>query len=670
MLLAGRSRYGARLAPALGALIALAVSGEAQEASSALTVRQLFSNPSVTSPALSDDGQTVAVIVSKGDLQFIFTRPLAGGAMKAVAKLDDPDIRLNWLEWANSKRLLMSVHARNPNGVGMRSRVTRLYGVDADGKNFGWLGKRWPYLGQMKLQPFYQDQIVHWTPDDPDYLLIQFDSPYRDEWPRVQKMNVQTGALRPHQGAKSMVREWLADKAGDIRAGIAYREDKYYELWTRVDPEADFELTIRKEAFSHEEEFLGFSAEDPGKIYVNRDLDGRTAIYEYDLRAKKLGELVYAHPEVDVDGLFRSPAGDWRVLGIRYTTDSPQIHFLDEAAERERAALHRAFEQEFGQAVQIYPRSYSKDGNRQILHVSADTQPPTYFAYDRKLKQLFPLIDERPDIRREQLSETKRVTYQARDGLAIPAYLTLPRGHEAKDLPLVMLIHGGPWARDLIQWDAEVQLFASRGFAVLQPNFRGSSGLGTPHLEAGYREWGQKIQDDITDGVKWAVAQGFADADRVGIYGGSFGGYATLAGLAKTHELYRAGAAYASVTDIEFLLQDDQWYSWGYDWHETMVGGERGDKERLRAASPLRNVARIRAPVLLGHGVDDQRVHVRQSQRMADALKRDGKQYEYLEFPDEIHGFVLEANRVRWYEALIAFFEKNLAPRAKPAAAN
>lgn len=666
---AGRAHHcAASAAFAVAALSIFALAARAERPAAPLTVKQLFSNPRFASPTLSDDGQTVAVVMSQGDLQLILTRPLAGGEMNPVAKLDDPDVRLNWLEWANTKRLLMSVHARNPNGVGMRSRVTRLFGVDSDGKNFGWLGKRWPYLGQLKVQPFYQDQIVHWTPDDPDHVLIEFESPYRDEWLRVMKMNVQTGTLRPFHSPKPMVREWFADTSGNVRAGIAYREDKFYELWTRIDPGADFELTIRKDAFAHDEEFLGFNAEDPAKIYVQRDLDGRTAIYEYDLRAKQLGALVYAHPAVDVQGLFRSPAGDGRVLGIRYTTDSPQLHFLDAAAERERSALHAAFQKEFGRAVQIYPQSYSKDGGRQILHVRSDTQPPTYFVYDRARKQLFPLIDERPDIRREQLSETTRVTYQARDGLSIPAYLTLPRAREPKNLPLVMLIHGGPWSRDLIQWDPEVQLFASRGFAVLQPNFRGSAGLGTRHLEAGYREWGQKIQHDISDGVKWAAQQGIADPDRVGIYGGSFGGYATLAGLALTPELYRAGAAYAPVTDIEFLLRDDQWYQWGYDWHETMVGGESGDQERLRAASPLRNVARIRAPVLLGHGVDDQRVHVRQSQRMAQALEKAGKAHEYLEFPDEIHGFVLEANRIRWYEALVAFFEKNLAKPEKAAA--
>ena len=652
---------------AIAAAFGIAARAAAESPPAALSVQSLFSNPRFASPAISSDGQTLAVIRSQGDLQFILTRPVTGGNPTAVAKLTDPETRLAWLEWANSKRLLMSAHARNPNGVGMRSRVTRMFGVDADGENFGWLGKRWPYLGQLKVQAFYQDDIVHWTPNDPDYLLIQVASPYQGEWPRVMKMNVNTGHLRPKSSPMVGVREWFADKDGYVRAGIAFREDKYIELWTRIDPDGEFELAIRHGAFAHDEDFLGFHADDASKIYVQRDADGRSAVYEFDLREKKLGKLVFAHPAVDIDGLLRSPAGDWRVIGVRYTTDSPQIHFLDAVAEREQASLQRALAGEFGQSVQIYPQSRSKDGARQILHVSSDTQPPTYFVFDRSTKNLFPLIDSRPDIKPDQLSATKRVTYQARDGLSIPAYLTLPRGRDAKNLPLITLVHGGPWSRDSIQWDPEVQLFASHGFAVLQINFRGSSGLGTKHLEAGYREWGQKIQDDITDGVKWMISQGIADADRVGIYGGSFGGYATLAGLTKTPELYRAGAAYASVTDIEALLDDDQWYEWGYDWHETMVGGERGDKERLRASSPLRNVAAIQAPVLLGHGVDDQRVHVRQSQRMASALKKAGKEHEYLEFPDEIHGFVLESNRIRWYEALIAFFEKNLAPREKAA---
>lgn len=181
---------------------------------------------------------------------------------------------------------------------------------------------------------------------------------------------------------------------------------------------------------------------------------------------------------------------------------------------------------------------------------------------------------------------------------------------EPKNLPVVVIVHGGPWSRDFIEWDPEVQVLANRGFAVLQVNFRGSTGFGKELLEAGYREWGQKVQDDISD---------------------------------------------------------DKWYDWGYEWHQTMVGGERGDQERLRQASPLRNVANVTAPILLGHGEDDQRVHVRQSRRMAEALRKAGKEVQYLEFPNEIHDFLLEANRVQWYEALVAFFEKNLTPRVRPA---
>jgi acetyl esterase/lipase len=192
---------------------------------------------------------------------------------------------------------------------------------------------------------------------------------------------------------------------------------------------------------------------------------------------------------------------------------------------------------------------------------------------------------------------------------------------QARNLPAIALVHGGQWARDSIRWDPEVQLLANRGIA---------------------------------------------DPDRIGITGGSYGGYATLVGLVKTPELYRAGAAYAPVTDIEYLISDDKWYDWGVSWHETMVGGGRADRERLRQSSPLRRAGEIRVPVLLGHGEDDQRVHVRQSRRMAEALEDAGKQVEYMEFPDEVHGFLLEANRVRWYERMAAFFEEHLAARQAP----
>lgn len=549
----------------------------------------------------------------------------------------------------------------------MRSRTTRLFGVNRDGSDFDWLGKRWPLFGQLQLPITYQDQVIHWTPDDPDGVLLEIREPY-DECAKVVRMDVRTGKYRVVQGGRDRVRAWYADAAGRVRAGEEATKSNSYRLHARIEEKDPLQLVLEHPIFGESGPvFAGFHSADPAKIYVAAPHEGRDAIFEFDLRTKQIGALVFAHPEVDVDGLYVDPGPERRVVGARYVVDRPAVHFFDPAAQREHEALGRAFQREFDTPVVHELVSVSGDGTRQIFSVSSDVQPPSYYLFDRATRSLAHILDQRPKLRPELFAPIQRFTIRARDGLAIPAYLTLPRGVAPENLPAIIDVHGGPWARDLIEWNPEVQLLANRGFAVLQLNFRGSSGFGRAHLEAGYREWGQKIQDDISDGVAWLIARGFADPDRIGITGGSYGGYATLVGLTKTPELYRAGAAYASVTDIEHMLAGDKWYEWGYEWHETMVGGGAGDKARLRASSPLSHAANVRAPVLLGHGVDDERVHVRQSQRMAKALRDAGKDVTYLEFPDEIHGFLLEANRIRWYEALIAFFEKHLAPRAQTA---
>ena len=665
-----RSLLSARKLAARVLLVAFALTAPVRgEPPPKFPVRDFVANPVASGPSLSGDGKTYAFIASVGDTQVIFSLSVAGGSRPvALVKFDDPENRLAWLGWANTSRLLISAQARNPNGIGMRSRVTRLFGVNRDGSDFAWLGKRWPVFGQFQLPITYQDQVIHWTPKDPDGVLLRYWQPY-DDSPRVVRMNVDSGSVRVVQGRLEDIRDWHADADGNVRAGEARTASNLYRLFARIGPKDKLEQVIEHPIFRDPgPTFAGFHA-DPSKLYVMALHEGRDAIFEFDLRTKQLGALAFAHPEVDIDGLQHDPGPERRVVGARYVVDRPAIHFFDEAAEREHRALALAFEKEFGAPVFHELVSVSTDGVQQLIEVTSEVQPPVYYLYDRAKRAIRRILEQRPSLKPEHLAATQRVTYQARDGLSIPAYLTLPRGASPKNLPVVVNVHGGPWSRDSIGWDPEVQLLANRGFAVFQMNFRGSTGLGRKHLEAGYREWGQKIQDDITDGVKWLIAEGIADPDRIGITGGSYGGYATLVGLSKTPELYRAGAAYASVTDIEFLLSDDKWYDWGYEWHETMVGGERGDKERLRESSPLRRVAAVRSPVLLGHGADDQRVHVRQSQRMAEALRKAGKDVEYLEFPDEVHGFLLEANRVRWYEALVAFFEKNLAPRAAPAPA-
>jgi dipeptidyl aminopeptidase/acylaminoacyl peptidase len=366
--------------------------------------------------------------------------------------------------------------------------------------------------------------------------------------------------------------------------------------------------------------------------------------------------LIFAHPNVDVDQLVFDETRR-KLVAVTYIEDEPKRHFLDADAEREQAAIDHALPDAYNEVV-----SQNTEQTRAIVEISDDTHPPRYYAFirDAQPKRLFFLLALYPDLRPEDLAPMRAVAYPARDGLMIPAYLTIPRGLEPKRLPVIVCPHGGPGERNYRRFDPEMQFLANRGFAVFQMNFRGSSGYGDQFRERGYRQWGLAMQDDVTDGVKWLIAQGIADPDRIGVYGSSYGGYAALMALVKTPELFRAGASYAGVSSLPTLLSDDQWYMLE-DVDKRQIGGGWSDRQRLKDTSPVYNAARIRAPVLLAHGEDDERVHVKHSRMMAKALRSAGKEVEYLEFPHEHHGFLLEENRLRFYDRLGAFFEKHLA---------
>lgn len=644
----------------VAALLATLAMASASEPAPRIPVEALFRNPEYSAPDLSDDGEQIAYVQSEGDLRVVIAQSLNGGRPVALAKFDDPQMRLNRLEWVNDRRILISGHARDPDSVGMRGRVTRVFGVDSDGRNFAWLGRKWPVHGSRALQSGGQDQFVHLTPRDPQTILIEYWA-RNEQSPQVMRMDVDTGALTIAEKRQKEIRDWYADSRGEVRAGSTTRGDKY-ELWARTDASRDFELVEEHDRLEWGGmRFAGFHR-DPRRIYVSCLQEGRLALFEFDLESRTLGPPVEASPEFDVAAIETFGSNE-EVVGVRYTDDRHRIRYFDQRTEAEYGQLRDMLARELRREVDVRPVSESVDGMKQVLRVSSDRQPPAYYFYDRSLRRIESLFSERPDVPVDALAPTRRVTIPARDGLALPAYLTLPVGVEPRALPAIALVHGGPWARDAIEWDPEVQLLANRGFAVLQVNYRGSSGFGKAFLEAGDREWGQKIQDDITDGVRWLVSEGIADADRVAIMGASYGGYATLVGLIKTPGLYRAGVAYAAVTDVETMLSDDRWYGSDDPFDRKKIGGEIGDADRLRESSPLRRAGEVQVPLLLGHGEDDQRVHVRQSRMMSQALVAAGRTHEYMEFPLEIHGFVLESNRVAWYRKVADFLERHLAPR-------
>jgi dipeptidyl aminopeptidase/acylaminoacyl peptidase len=373
--------------------------------------------------------------------------------------------------------------------------------------------------------------------------------------------------------------------------------------------------------------------------------------------------MLFGHPEVDVAGL-RTSKRDGRLLAIGYVTDRPRLHFFDAAEQSLQAGIDRALPGRTNRFV-----SSDRDERYSILHSSGDTSPPRYFLFDHEQKRLDFLFSAYPELDGVELAPMQPIQYEARDGLVIPGYLTLPVGAGEAPFPLIVHPHGGPWARDVWGWDPVVQFLASRGFAVLQPNFRGSNGYGTEFEERGYGNWGLEMQDDVTDGARWLIEQAIADPDRIGIYGASYGGFTALRALQKEPDLFRAGASFAGVTDIPTLLADDRAY-WGMlDDMEQLVGDRWSDREQLAAVSPARNADQIRAPVLVAHGTEDWRVHVKQAHAMADALESAGVEVEAHIYYGEVHGFIDERNKIDFYTKLADFFERHLAPRTSRASA-
>jgi dipeptidyl aminopeptidase/acylaminoacyl peptidase len=330
------------------------------------------------------------------------------------------------------------------------------------------------------------------------------------------------------------------------------------------------------------------------------------------------------------------------------------------------AAIQKTVDKAFPDSVnQLFP---ARDHSRVLVYTYSDVSPGAFYLFDGKAGKLEWLVDRMSWIDAKRLSPMKPVRYRARDGLEIPAYLTIPRGSAGKALPMVVMVHGGPWiAGDRWHFNPEVQFLASRGYAVLQPNFRGTTRYGWKHFSSSFRQWGLAMQDDVTDGVRWAIDQGVADPQRVCIYGASYGGYAAMMGLAKTPELFKCGIDYVGVTDLPFFLTVS-WSDYAYSdfisyGAKVMVGDVDRDLEQLKKTSPVELADRIKAPVLLAYGGVDRRVPIDHGTRMRAALERAGQKPEWMVGEGEGHGFREMKNKVMFYSAMEKFLGENIGAR-------
>ncbi len=310
--------------------------------------------------------------------------------------------------------------------------------------------------------------------------------------------------------------------------------------------------------------------------------------------------------------------------------------------------------------------SENKNEDKLLIRTYSDKSMGAYYMYDVPTKKLTKIVDVSPWLDENVMASTKPITYKSRDGLTIHGYLTLPVGIEAKNLPVVVHPHGGPWARDRWGFNPELQFLANRGYAVLQMNFRGSTGYGRKFWEISFKQWGKTMQDDISDGVKWLIEQGIANPEKIGIYGGSYGGYATLAGLTFSPELYACGVDYVGVSNLFTFMKTIPPYWKPYlDMLHEMVGNPKTDSLLLYDASPVFHVDNIKAPLFIAQGANDPRVNKDESDQMVKALKAKGIDVPYMVKDDEGHGFRNEENRFDFYGEMERFFAKYLGGRTE-----
>jgi dipeptidyl aminopeptidase/acylaminoacyl peptidase len=630
-------------------LIPMSSSLQAQDPGSAPVQKELpplipledfFKNPEKAGFRLSPNGEYVSYLA-----------PWKGRLNIHVRKVDEPE---------DAAKRITSVEDRDLGGYFWESNDTIVYSKDTGGDEDYHLFAVNRAGGEARdLTPFpkVKARVVDDLEDRDGEMLISMNK--RD--PRifdVFRLKVESGELTQVAENPGNVAGWMTDHDGKLRVAMTsdgvnstllYRDKEDEEFRPLIT--TDFRTSVDPEMFTF----------DNKRLIVNSNLNrDKSAIIEFDPQTKaETGPIIYENPEVDAGSVIYSKKK--KILqAVVYETDKSHYHFLD----KEREDLQKFLEAQFpGQ--EVYGRSRNREENRMIFGVASDRNPGTTYLLDIPTKAITKLAVPMPWIKPEQMAEMKPITYTARDGLVIHGYLTLPTGLEHKNLPVVVNPHGGPWSRDSWGFSGETQFLANRGYAVLQMNFRSSTGYGRKFWEAGFKKWGLEMQDDITDGVKWLVDQGIADPKRVAIYGASYGGYATLAGLTFTPDLYAAGVDYVGVSNIFTLMESmpAYWELFRQMMYE-QVGDPVKDKELLEKVSPLFHVDKIKAPLMVAQGLNDPRVKKAESDQIVKALRARGIQVPYMVKDDEGHGFGNEENQFDFYRAMEAFLAKNLGGRS------
>ncbi len=607
-------------------------------------VQDFFRNPERGFFRLSDDGAMLgfmqpAGVAGQTPRMNVFVQELKGskplGPVRQLTHETERDVAQYF--WKGSNTILFE---KDVNG----DENFHVLSVDAGS---GKLTDLTPFTG---VRASIQDDL----PDDPDHILISHNGRNPEVFD-IYRADIHTGDLVLVAENPGNVVGWQTDHLGRVRAGITsdglhttllYRDTEDGEFQSIIT--TDFRTVVSPEFFTFDNKSL-YALSNRGRDCLALVLidpahpDDETLVFEVD--------------GVDLDG-----AGYSRLRHVlamaAYQTDKTQYHFFDTVTAERYGRVSAKLP-----GYEIALQSSTRDETKYIVAAYNDRTPGSRYLYDAIQDTLDKLADINPALPEVDMAPVRPVTYTSRDGLAIHGYLTLPLGRNPERLPCIVNPHGGPWTRDGWGFNPEAQFLANRGYCVLQMNFRGSTGYGRRFWEAGFGQWGLGMQDDITDGVQWLIEQGIADPQRVAIYGGSYGGYATLAGVTSTPDLYAAAVDYVGVSNLlTFMNTIPAYWKPMLTKMHSMVGDPVTDHERLVATSPALNAHKIKTPLFIAQGAHDPRVNKAESDQMVAALRTRGVEVDYMVKDNEGHGFHNDENKFEFYERMEAFLAQHLHP--------
>ena len=616
-----------------GACTSITETNTSQQTAQLVPLEDFFKDPEKGQFRISPNGESVIYLAPHMGRKNVFVQKL--GDTTTTALTHETERSIYDAFWESDDRI---VFVKDKGG----DENLHILSVKPDG------------TGLVDHTPFdkVRSEVLDILENQPDEMLI-LSNKRNPQIFDVYKLNTKTNEMKMVAENPGNISGWITDHEGKIRAAttadgvntsLLFREsekDKFKTVLT-----TSFKETLSPYLFTF----------DNKNLYCGSNLGrDKVGLVEFDPRQAKEVKVIYENPEVDIDGVDYSKKRQTLTV-VNFQTDKSGRYYLDKETEQ----LHKKIEQLIPDYDFRITRK-NKEEDKLLVYANSDKYFGGYYFYDVKTDKFEKLADFKPWLKEDNMAEMKPVKYTSRDGLTINAYLTLPKGVEAKNLPVVINPHGGPWARDSWGFNPEVQFLANRGYAVLQMNFRGSTGYGRKFWESSFKQWGRTMQDDVSDGVKWLIKEGIADSTRVAIYGGSYGGYTTLAGITLTPELYCCAVDYVGVSNMFTFMNTipPYWEPYRKMFYE-MVGDPKKDSLLLAEVSPVFHVDKIKCPLYVAQGANDPRVNKAESDQIVKALQERGITVEYLVKDNEGHGFYNQENQMEFYSGMEKFFEKHL----------